>query len=285
MNRRYIPVKQKKTIQRRKVKVPYAIFVLVFLVLAIPFGARLSGYFLVQDDSYKSVECALLVTAEGSLESGYTAILDDMKSITIDRAILSGSSILKLVSTADVALNELKYEDFDKDKLFYFYHDAKTLVDEAAYIIPFLRKKGVDTVVVYTAKHMSSRVKYIYNSLAQGDPHILVSYSASELYNPKAWIHNNESRKLWAEEWAKYILNVFELMFDRSLDSEIKVFNYESGYSVRTKDSEVIIDDSLLEDIPVAMSVPIQSSEAKMLSSSSGRMSSSIENSIQDSVQ
>ncbi|MGL1936020.1 MAG: hypothetical protein OCD01_13415 [Fibrobacterales bacterium] len=253
MNRRYIPQKKReRPALWSKGTMPYFFIGLVVLLFSIPFWVRISGNLLVVDDVYDSVECGLVITAEGGLEAGYSALVEDLGAMDIKRVILSGSPILKSVSAADIALNELKLEEFDKDRLYYFYHDAETLLEEAEIIIPFLRTKEVKEVVLYTRKHMSGRVKHIYESLAKGNPRFVVRYHSEESFNPKAWIHSSQSRLQWATEWAAYLMNTLELLlYSPTFESEIKVYNYTSGYSVRTKDSDIDVDDSLLEDIPI----------------------------------
>ena len=64
-------------------------------------------------------------------------------------------------------------------------------------------------MVTYSAA--TKRAAKIFNTLAGGKPHFIVTEGNDYIYTPSSWFASRESRKIWIKEWAAMMVATYEL--------------------------------------------------------------------------
>ena len=105
----------------------------------------------------------------------------------------------------------MKQGNFDSSAIFLARHDDPSTLEEARTIIPWLKKRNADTVLLITSIAATKRVARIFNTLAGNKPHFIVSGGLTDFFVPESWPVNRETKKTWAKEWASLLLSYFDL--------------------------------------------------------------------------
>ena len=190
--------------------------VVALLVLAVFFYvlAGRTGHWLVQDDPFEHVRWAVILDGQGlDLERNDFAagLLLDGKADTL---IVLGRRVFRDRHAVDFYVPDLlRQGNIDPGRLLVLRHDDPSTIEEAYSLIPALKQRGADTVLLITATPASRRAALLFNHLAQGTPHFIACDIGYFDYRPDTWIHTRESRKKWLREWAALIYARWELLF------------------------------------------------------------------------
>ena len=83
---------------------------------------------------------------------------------------------------------------------------ARSTADEAAYIVPELRRRGVHRFLLLTSDFHTRRAARIYRHTAPDLPFCVVAAPDKD-FTPDGWWHNREGRKVAFTEWLKTLAN------------------------------------------------------------------------------
>jgi len=185
------------------------LFALFFYVLA-----GRTGFWLVQDDSFARVRYAVVLDGQGpDLErTTYAAgLLLDGK---VDTLIVMGRRIFRDRNAVDFYVPDmLRQGPVDAGRVLVFRHDDPSTIEEAYSLIPALKQRKVDTVLLITSPAASRRAALLFNELAQGSPVFISCDIGYQQFRPDSWIHTREGRKQWLREWAAMWFARWELLF------------------------------------------------------------------------
>jgi uncharacterized SAM-binding protein YcdF (DUF218 family) len=79
-------------------------------------------------------------------------------------------------------------------------------VEEARYIVPELRRRGVHRFILVTSDYHTRRASKIYHQAAPDIPFCTVASPDAD-FNPDNWWHTREGRKTAFMEWLKTFAN------------------------------------------------------------------------------
>lgn len=202
------------------------------LALALAFYVLVgrTGHWLVQDDLFEHVKYAVVLEGQGAdLERNAFAagLLQEKKADTL---IVLGRRIFRDRNAVDFYVPDLlRQGPVDAGRILVLRHDDPSTIEEAYSLIPALKSRGADTVLLVTATASSYRTAQIYNTLAQGSPVFLTCDIGYFDYRPDTWIHTREARKKWLREWAALMYARLELWFaEPALIQDGKEYKLES---------------------------------------------------------
>jgi len=203
--------------KRRKIRRRSVIVAAIILVLALIFSyisIRFSGTMLIEDEPFTHVKWAVILEGQTpDLERNDYAVKLLMEN-KADTIILMGRRVFRNRNNVDFYLDDmLKQGDIDIRRIYLFRHDDNSSLEEAYSIIPALKLKGVDTVLLVTRGASTKRVSAIFNKLAGGKPVFITTDLEDATFNPRTWIHTREARKIWFKEWASFLVSKVELLF------------------------------------------------------------------------
>lgn len=182
---------------------------LVFYILA-----GRTGHWLVQDDTYAHVRYAVVLDGQGpDLERNTFAagLLADKKADTL---IVLGRRIFRDRSAVDFYVPDLlRQGPVDAGRILVLRHDDPSTLEEAYSLIPALKQRKADTVLLITATPASRRAALIFNTLSEGTPVFIACDIGYFDYRPDTWIHTREGRKKWLREWAALWATRWDLLW------------------------------------------------------------------------
>lgn len=200
-------------------RLPRFLFFLFFFALFLYSVLRWSGHFLVKDDLYTHVPWVVVLEGQGRHmeRSDHAAQLLMQKKV--DSVVVCGSPIFRDQNAGYYYIQDmLRQGDVDAGRIYLLRHFDRSTLEEAYTIIPELRKRGADTVLLITANSATRRAAMLFNTLANGNPHFLVEDISDAYYQPDTWYQSREARKIWLREWLAIIYAWFELRWTPSLE-------------------------------------------------------------------
>lgn len=85
---------------------------------------------------------------------------------------------------------------------------ANSTREEAAAILPDLRRRGIRSLLVVTSDYHTRRATRVYRELAADlDAHVVAARDAN--FSPGAWWKGRNGRKVFLLEWTKTITSIF----------------------------------------------------------------------------
>jgi uncharacterized SAM-binding protein YcdF (DUF218 family) len=86
-------------------------------------------------------------------------------------------------------------------------NEARSTREEAAAILPDLRRRGVHRFLLVTSDFHTARAARIFSHAAAPDPDMRVVAAPDEYFRADGWWHNREGRKTFVVEWLKTVAN------------------------------------------------------------------------------
>ena len=212
----------KKQIQKKKIILSIVAVAAVLLVIAFYLIMTQSGHWLIDDDEFEHVKWAVVL---------------DGQSADMERLIL-GRRILRNRSNAELYLEDfMRLGDFDSNAVYIARHDDPSTIGEAYTIIPWLKKRKIDTVLILTGASSTYRVKRIFSKLSGDTPVYLTKDVHHYFYNADSWYTNRESRKEWLRGWAALAVSYIDLFRAGNLTAEDS-FYYKPIISAKEYEAE-----------------------------------------------
>ena len=205
--------RQKRRKNRHRILIVASILLLCALVFSYV-SVRFSGTMLIKDQPFTHVKWAVILegqTPDMERTDFAVKLLTEKK---VDTVVVLGKRVFRNQNDVDFYLDDmLQQGDVDVGQIYLFRHDDNSSLEEAYSIIPALKLKGIDTVLLVTRGAATRRVNAIFNKLAAGKPVFITTDLEDAMFNPRTWIHTREARKIWFKEWASLLVSKMELLF------------------------------------------------------------------------
>jgi uncharacterized SAM-binding protein YcdF (DUF218 family) len=208
----------KKQIQKKKLILSVSALISVFAIVAFYLIMTKSGHWLVQDDEFDHVDWVVVLDGETADMERTDLAAELMASGKTDSVLILGRRILRTRSNAEFYLEEfLRQGNFDSNAVFIVRHDDPSSIGEANTIIPWLKNRNADTVLLLTSAASTFRVKNIFETLSGDEIVYLTQNNHHHQYNADSWYSSREGRKEWLRGWAALFASYIDLFSARVL--------------------------------------------------------------------
>ena len=249
----------KKQIQKKKLILSVSALVSVFAIVAFYLIMTKSGHWLVQDDEFDHVDWVVVLDGETADMERTDLAAELMASGKTDSVLILGRRILRTRSNAEFYLEEfLRQGNFDSNAVFIVRHDDPSSIGEANTIIPWLKNRNADTVLLLTSAASTFRVKNIFETLSGDEIVYLTQNNHHHQYNADSWYSSREGRKEWLRGWAALFASYIDLFSARVL-TEADSCYYKPIISAKEYEAEknpVVDLQSLLPKVEEKLGAP-----------------------------
>ena len=228
----------KKQIQKKKIILSIVAVAAVLLVIAFYLIMTQSGHWLIDDDEFEHVKWAVVLDGQSADMERTDLAAELMASGKVDSVLILGRRILRNRSNAELYLEDfMRLGDFDSNAVYIARHDDPSTIGEAYTIIPWLKKRKIDTVLILTGASSTYRVKRIFSKLSGDTPVYLTKDVHHYFYNADSWYTNRESRKEWLRGWPALAVSYIDLFRAGNLTAEDS-FYYKPIISAKEYEAE-----------------------------------------------
>ena len=190
-----------------------AVSIIILAVIALYVVFTKSGQWLVNDDEFKHVKWVVILDGQSADMERNDFAAELVAQGKADSVLIMGRRVLRDRSNADFYSDDfLRHSSIDSAALFLAPHDDPSTISEAYTIIPWLKNRKADTVLLLTTAAATNRVSNLFKTLAGESPVFLTTDIHHYLYDANTWYINRESRKNWLREWAALLYSKFELI-------------------------------------------------------------------------
>ena len=190
-----------------------AVSIIILAVIALYIVFTKSGQWLVNDDEFKHVKWVVILDGQSADMERNDFAAELVAQGKADSVLIMGRRVLRDRSNADFYSDDfLRHSSIDSAALFLAPHDDPSTISEAYTIIPWLKNRKADTVLLLTSAAATTRVSNLFKTLAGESPVFLTTDIHHYLYDANTWYINRESRKNWLREWAALLYSKFELI-------------------------------------------------------------------------
>lgn len=198
-----------------------SVIAIILCVIAFYIVLTKSGQWLVQNDEFDHVSWVVILDGQSADMERNNFAIDLVAKGKVDSVLILGRRILRDRSNAEFYADDfVQHSSIDSNALFLARHDDPSTISEAFTIIPWLKSRKADTVLLLTTAAATKRVAGIFQSLAGESPVFLTTDIQHYLYDPETWYINRESRKNWLREWAALFYSKFELKGDTLTEND-----------------------------------------------------------------
>ncbi len=124
------------------------------------------------------------------------------------KVLVSGAGVFYGLNEGDMAIQFVVRAGYPADGFFNLPSPARSTEEEARYIVPEMRRRGVHRFILVTSDFHTRRAAAIYRKAAPDLPFCVVA-SADPDFSPDGWWHNREGRKTAFFEWSKTLAHIF----------------------------------------------------------------------------
>lgn len=202
-----------------------AVVAAILATIALYITLTQSGKWLVNDDTFDHVNWVVILDGQSAdmERSDFAAKL--VAQGKADSILILGRRVYRDRSNAEFYADDfLKHSNIDSSAIFLARHDDASTISEAYTIIPWLKSRKADTVLLLTTAAATKRVSNIFKKLAGESPVFLTTDIHHYLFEANTWYINRESRKNWLREWAARFYSNIELMGIDSLTEADSVY-------------------------------------------------------------
>lgn len=243
------------------------------LLLLVYIGIRFSGTWLIKGRTVNHIPWVAVLDGQSAGMERTDFAVKLLTTGQADSVVVLGKRVFRDRFNSDFYIEDMQRQgSIDLTKLFLIRHDDNSSMDEAYSLIPALKVRGVDSVLLLTSEAATRRVDKIFNRLAGGSPVFITMGIKDPLYNPRTWIHNRESRKIWIKEWASYLVSFYELAFVKPI------------VPIKDKPYPLDVAASALKQEEVLTPIAAELSSSSAISSSSSEESSASSSSKAEKV-
>lgn len=217
------PTLSKKQRAKRRSRRLWAATAIAFALVVVCYVliAR-SGYWLVQDDEFEHVSWVVVLDGQSADMERTDFAANLLRTGKADSMMVLGRRVFKNKCNADFYAEDFMHDgDLDSSKVFIVCHLDPSTLEEAFTVIPWLKAKDVDTVLIVTETPATARASYIFNRLSGGRPFFKTVDIHNVAYNPSTWLQDREARKWWIREIAANALARWDLMSSGTLDVDL----------------------------------------------------------------
>ena len=187
-------------------KVRLALLLTAFVLAAVVFRNPLlgaAGAYLVNATPPQPADVILVLAGDhyGNriLEAGKL-----VRQGLAPRALISGPSGEYGSYECDLAIPFAVRHGYPESYFGHLEHDARSTAEEAAAVVPALRKTGARRVLLVTSDYHTRRAGYVFRRAAPDLEFIVVAAPDSD-FSAQGWWRSREGRKIALYEWMKTV--------------------------------------------------------------------------------
>ncbi len=177
-------------------------FALLLALLSSPFLLPYLGRFLVQATEEPAKADIIVVLAGDKYGRRMLKAAELAQAGQSPQVLVSGPRGYYDHNEAEMAIAFAVRRGYQRDLFIEFPNDALSTSDEAAVIVPELRRRGVKRYILVTSSFHTRRAGAIFRAASQGIEMQVVA-SPDEHFSPEDWWRRREGRKLFLLEWLK----------------------------------------------------------------------------------
>lgn len=121
----------------------------------------------------------------------------------VPAALISGPPGIYGVHECDLAISFIVRQGYPANWFIPFPDSALSTRDEAAEIVPELRRRHVRSFLLVTSDYHSARAARLFRKVAAGNPAFRVVTAPDEYFRADSWWHNRQGQKTVFMEWSK----------------------------------------------------------------------------------
>ncbi len=149
--------------------------------------------------------------------------------------VLSGPPLRHNLSEAEVYERDALALGVPPSALVAVRHDARSTLEEAQMLLPFLEEHGWRRFIVVTSNYHTRRTRMIYRALLRGrDLHFQMSAASDAGFQPERWWHRRTGLAMLVFEWVKYVNAWIEL---RALGQRRDVARKEAEFKMAHRET------------------------------------------------
>lgn len=118
------------------------------------------------------------------------------------KILMSGAGDIYGINEGVLAIQFAVREGYPADKFFNVPSPARSTVEEASYIVPELRHRGIHRFILVTSDYHTRRAAKIYRQAAPDIPFCVVAAPDHD-FSPSGWWRTRDGRKVAFIEWVK----------------------------------------------------------------------------------
>jgi uncharacterized SAM-binding protein YcdF (DUF218 family) len=181
-----------------------AVFALI-VVLARALWLPWLGYLLIHEDGPAKADLAVVLAGDfygHRIEKAAELV----RAGYVPAALVSGPSGAYGNYECDLAIAYMVRKGYPAIWFIRLPNDGLSTREEAAAVIPELRRRGVRSVLVVTSDYHTARARRVYGALERGvaeAPAVRVVAAPDEFFRADSWWRSRPGRKIVLMEWCK----------------------------------------------------------------------------------
>ena len=120
------------------------------------------------------------------------------------KVLVSGAGLCYGFNEGDLAIQYVVHAGYPADRFVNLPSPARSTAEEAQYVVPELRRRGVHRFMLVTSDFHTRRSSEIFHKAAPDIPFCVVA-SRDNDFSPEGWWHTREGRKIALTEWLKTV--------------------------------------------------------------------------------
>ncbi len=198
-------------ISSRGKRLLWGVLVLLAMVLAAPVGLEALGRALIADDPLHPADGILVLSGESREGDRVQRAVDLYKQGLAPLLVLSGTPAGFRTHEAEIMQRHAEYLGVPPDRILTVKHDADSTKQEAEAVVPILKAKGLNEVILVTSNYHTARAKRIFARAAgPAGPRFLASPTDDGLFNPDGWWTRRRYAKTFFFEATKTVWSALE---------------------------------------------------------------------------
>jgi uncharacterized SAM-binding protein YcdF (DUF218 family) len=167
------------------------------------------GRALVCDDGPAKADIAVVLAGD-FYGNRILRAAEMVKQGYVPKVLVSGPHMVYGLYECDVAIPFAVKHGYPQDWFLAAPHEARSTREEAAVLLPLLRRMGVHRFLLVTSDFHTARAARIFR--AAGPDFEIRSVAAPDKYfRPDGWWHNREAAKVFAGEWERTLAGALGL--------------------------------------------------------------------------
>ena len=164
------------------------------------------GRLLVRDDGPAHADIAVVLAGD---YYGHRVVraAELVKQGYVPAVLVSGPNMLYGFDECDLEIPFAMKSGYPQSWFIHAPNQAHSTREEAAAIVPDLRRRGVHRFLLVTSDYHSARAARIYRTAAP-DLDMRVVAAPDDYFSAGGWWHNREGRKVFVIEWLKTVANL-----------------------------------------------------------------------------
>lgn len=220
-----------------------AVAAIILATIAIYITLTQSGSWLVNDDEFDHVKWLVILDGQSANMERSDFAAELVAKGKADSVLILGRRVYRDRSNAEFYADDfLKHSNLDSAAIFLARHDDASTLSEAYTIIPWLKNRNADSVLLITTAAATKRVSKIFKTLAGKSPVFLTTDIHHHLYDANTWYINRESRKNWLREWTALFYSKMELTGLDTLTASDSIYYAPIRSLVEEKQNNSIVD-------------------------------------------